>query len=121
MRMASLKEIKARLEAERARLTREIEEQSAILPAYDGTPTESRYGNHLADEATDTFEEEKALALRTHFVGELAEVEQALRKLETGDYGRCEQCGQAVDPERLEVIPYARLCVGCQAKAEARR
>ncbi len=119
--MPSVEEIRARLEAERERLRREIEEQSAILPAYDGSPTESRYGNHAADEATDTFEEEKALALRSHFVGELNEVEHALRKLERGEYGKCEECGREINPERLGIVPYVRLCVECQSRVESRR
>ncbi len=119
--MATTAEIRARLEAEQARLRRQIEDESAILPAYDGSPTESRYGNHAADEATDTFEEEKALALRAHFVAELNEVEHALRKLERGEYGKCEECGRPISQERLEAMPYVRLCIECQGQAERRR
>jgi RNA polymerase-binding protein DksA len=119
--MATLADVKTRLEAQRDRLRRQIEEQSAILPAYDGSPTESRYGNHAADEATDTFEEEKALALRAHFVAELYEVEHALRKLERGEYGVCEECGRPIEQARLEAMPFARLCIECQGRAERRR
>ncbi len=119
--MATQEAIRARLEAERNRLRAEIERQAAVLPAYDGTPTDSHYGNHPADQATDTFEEQKAIALGAHFQGELAEVEEALRRLDSGRYGTCEQCGRAIDPARLEVMPYARLCADCKRRSEARR
>ncbi len=119
--MANQEAIRARLEAERTRLRAEIERQAEVLPAYDGTPTESRYGNHPADQATDTFEEQKAVALRAHFQGELAEVDEALRRLDSGRYGVCEQCGRVIDPERLAAVPYTRLCADCKRRSEARR
>lgn len=121
MATLNLDEIRSRLEAERARLRREIDAQSAQLQEYDGSPTESRYGNHAADEATDTYEEGKALALRAQLAGELNEVEHALRKIASGEYGRCEECGEEIDPERLEAMPYVRLCISCQSRAETKR
>ena len=44
----------------------------------------------------------------------LAQIESAMQRLETGSYGKCVQCGAGIDPERLEVLPYATLCVSCQ-------
>ena len=117
---ATIDSIKRHLEEERARLRREIGDLAAELPEYDGSPTESRYGDHPADEGTDIFEEEKALALQAHLAGMLSEVEQALRRIEQGTYGRCEQCGREIALGRLVAIPYARLCVECQARSEAR-
>ncbi|MBX6355938.1 MAG: TraR/DksA C4-type zinc finger protein [Micromonosporaceae bacterium] len=43
----------------------------------------------------------------------LADVTEALRRIEQGTYGQCEACGQAIPPERLEIIPHARTCVAC--------
>lgn len=119
--MATEEALKARLERKRDQLREEIDRRMAELPAYDGSPTDSLYGNHAADRATDTFEEEKALGLRNHFAAELREIEHALRKLETGEYGRCERCDQPIAPERLEALPQVRLCLSCQSRSEARR
>jgi DnaK suppressor protein len=47
-------------------------------------------------------------------------VDLALRKISKGDYGLCEECGDPIPPKRLEVVPYARLCVTCQGQAEQR-
>jgi hypothetical protein len=41
---------------------------------------------------------------------ELGEVEDALRRLEEGTYGRCDVCGRPLDDDQLEAMPTARLC-----------
>ncbi|HUC38225.1 MAG TPA: TraR/DksA C4-type zinc finger protein [Acidimicrobiales bacterium] len=43
----------------------------------------------------------------------LDELEHALHKVDNGSYGRCEECGQPIAPERLEFSPAARFCVAC--------
>ena len=46
----------------------------------------------------------------------MADVEHALERLENGTYGRCEGCAVPMPFERLEAIPWARLCVACPAR-----
>jgi RNA polymerase-binding transcription factor DksA len=105
-------ELRQRLEQERNRLLVEIA-AIAKVPA-DLRPTrDSYYGNHLADTATDTFEDEKALALEAHLTGLLSQVDEALARAANGTYGLCSQCGQPIAPERLEALPYATTCVSC--------
>ncbi|WP_019179994.1 TraR/DksA family transcriptional regulator [Microbacterium yannicii] len=51
-----------------------------------------------------------------------AAVEQitaALNRISAGTYGRCTRCGQQIAPARLEVLPHAAACIGCQSHAEA--
>lgn len=50
---------------------------------------------------------------------ELEEIEEALRRIESGAYGKCEACGKAIGRNRLEAIPSASLCIDCKAAAEA--
>ena len=45
----------------------------------------------------------------------LVEVDEALQRLADGSYGRCGDCGGGIAPERLEVLPEARLCTPCKA------
>jgi DnaK suppressor protein len=45
----------------------------------------------------------------------LADVEEALARLAAGTFGRCEQCGSAIGPQLLSVIPEARYCPHCAA------
>ena len=49
---------------------------------------------------------------------ELKEVTQALEAIEAGRYGTCRDCGGAIAPARLKVMPFATRCVACQAQAE---
>jgi DnaK suppressor protein len=116
--MPPIEEIKARLERERDRLLSEIAAVAAQPGEYTA-PTESYYGNHLADAATETFEEEKAVALEAHLTGLLNQVQAALARIESGTYGICQNCGQRIPPERLEALPYATTCLKC-ASASSR-
>ncbi len=46
-------------------------------------------------------------------VRERDELDTALERVETGDYGICRRCGRAIDPARLEARPGAALCIDC--------
>lgn len=48
----------------------------------------------------------------------LKSINEALRRLEEGTYGYCEECGRAIDIKRLRVLPFARYCVECQGRLE---
>ena len=67
---------------------------------------------HLARQDPDAVDDHAEIAERLARE-ELSEVESALARLETGTYGRCEACGDAVPPLRLEAIPHVRTCVAC--------
>ncbi len=46
----------------------------------------------------------------------VAEIDQALERIDAGTYGRCSICGTTIPGERLAVVPWAALCVPCSAK-----
>ncbi len=48
----------------------------------------------------------------------LAKVDQALAKIEAGEYGLCESCGEEIGTKRLEARPVAELCIDCKAEQE---
>ena len=50
--------------------------------------------------------------------GELRDIDDALRRLDDGTYGICEECGKPIDEARLEAVPWARYCVVDQARVE---
>ena len=50
----------------------------------------------------------------------LEEIEQALQRIEEKTYGFCEECGNKILKKRLQVIPFARLCVTCKSELEKR-
>lgn len=48
----------------------------------------------------------------------LLKIDEALRKLDEGTYGRCEECGEEISEERLKILPFAIYCRDCQEKIE---
>lgn len=79
----------------------------------------SSLDQHPGDMGSETFEREKDMAILSTLEDQVAEVDQALKRLEAGDYGSCEKCGKPIGEERLEVIPTARYCVEDQGAREA--
>ena len=81
----------------------------------------SGYSLHMADAGTDNFDREFALSIVSSEQEALYEIEEALKRLEHGTYGLCEMCEKPVRKERLEAVPFARLCVHCQSEIEKNR
>jgi len=47
------------------------------------------------------------------------QIEAALQKMGTGNYGLCEECGEEIPIGRLKALPFATLCVKCKSKQES--
>lgn len=50
----------------------------------------------------------------------LDQIDLALHLIDTGQYGRCESCGQPIGKGRLQVFPRATMCVACKQREERR-
>jgi len=74
---------------------------------------------HQADDATAVYEQELAFTLRNTLAGSLTQVEDALRAIDEGTYGRCEKCGDWIDPARLRALPFTDLCIHCASRESA--
>lgn len=115
MVVRSQEELHRLLQEEQVYVTQQLEQMSqAGIATHDSIG----YGNHMADDATEAFEQSKGLSLQHTIKHRLAEVNYALRKFDEGVYGVCEQCGQTIDWARLEALPAARLCIRCQQHSE---
>ena len=107
--------LKERLGEQRSRLQKEISQLSILGEDHPG------YGNHMADDASEVFEQAKNLALRQALKSQLEEVEGALARFEAGIYGYCLDCGQKIDLARLKAMPSASLCITCRQRRERGR
>ena len=105
----------ARLKAEQKRLAEELEQLQASASSSDERREGSPFGKR-EEEATEALELEKRLVLERRIKEQIVGVEHALHKYEEGTYGLCDSCGQPIDPERLEAIPEASLCIQCKAQ-----
>jgi len=106
---ASTVDHRALLEEERADLLAKLDE----LGLSGASLT---YDSNFADSSQVTAERGEVEALGASLRETLADVERALAKLTDGSYGVCEDCGQPIDPLRLEAKPAARYCIDCAAK-----
>jgi RNA polymerase-binding transcription factor DksA len=78
----------------------------------------SGYSLHMADAGTDNFDREFALSLVSSEQDALYEIEEAMKRLEAGTYGVCAMCDKLIRKERLEAVPFTRMCVQCQSVEE---
>ncbi len=78
----------------------------------------SGYSLHMADQGTDNYDREFALNLVSSEQDILYEIDEAIRRIDSGKYGICELTGEPIERARLKVIPYARYSVAAQSEME---
>lgn len=100
---------------------RHLEDESLNTNQRDSSGDLSGYSFHMADMATDNFDREFNLGLASNEQQSLNLVEDALRKIDDGTYGFCEECSKAIALKRLQAMPYAKLCIKCQEIEEKKR
>jgi DnaK suppressor protein len=107
-----LQAYRKRLEGELAELTgqrRDLEEATgASLSEASG---EVGFDEEYADAGTYTFERERDLSLVDNVNDLIEKVQHALTRIDDGSYGRCEVCGNPIEAERLDALPYTTLCL----------
>jgi len=103
-----------RLQEERRRIEARMARNGPLISG-----AESQYDDHMADIATDAEDREIDLASTDHVDKLIAQIHIALEKIRGGSYGACDVCGDSIPDERLQVLPYATLCVQCQSLMES--
>lgn len=81
----------------------------------------SGYSFHMADMATDNFDREFTLGLASNEQQILNMVDDALRRIDDGNYGICESCKKPIPAKRLAAMPHAPLCIKCQEEEEKKK
>lgn len=97
-----------------ARLEKIIEHHdigTSSLTEESGELLSSSADNHLADTASETYERELDEGIEEDAKEQLREVESALARIESGEYGTCTVCGKPIPVERLEAVPWTTLCI----------
>jgi RNA polymerase-binding transcription factor DksA len=102
-----------RLERERADLAATVEriKERLAVPQRDSGGDIALADQHPADVASETEARELDLARQTMFEARLGLIDEALRRLERGEYGRCVICGREIPAARLELVPETPYCV----------
>ncbi|CAA9210853.1 MAG: hypothetical protein AVDCRST_MAG76-107 [uncultured Acidimicrobiales bacterium] len=105
------------LYAARAERIREAEalKAEADQMALDAEPGDTQFDDESGEGSTTAVDRERDLALSAQARAEVADIDVALDKIDDGTYGTCDKCGKAIPKARLEVIPWAALCVNCKS------
>jgi DnaK suppressor protein len=95
------------LESERARIRLILAEEVDHPHVAHGAQTAA---------ATEVSESQRGQQLREREQQHLGQIEGALKRIEAGSFGTCQNFGKPIAPERLEALPWAQDCVDCHAK-----
>jgi len=100
------------LSAMNTKLSKTIKESTGDL---------SSYSYHMADQGTDAMEREMTFMLGSKSGRFLYHIDEALRRIDRGDYGKCVTCGKQIGLDRLKAVPHARLCIECKSAEEEKK
>jgi RNA polymerase-binding transcription factor DksA len=105
--------IRERLERERAELVSTVEriKERLAVPQRDSGGDIALADQHPADLASETEARELDLARQTMFEARIGLIDEALRRLQRGEYGRCVICGKEIPEERLDLVPETPFCI----------
>jgi DnaK suppressor protein len=105
--------LRERLEKQRAEILDMYKQdvRAGQESADDGT-------EDIVDRANNAYNRELMFSLSDAERQTLLQIENALKRMEDGGYGRCANCGQTINVLRLEAVPWARFCLDCQELAE---
>ncbi len=124
MNKREMKKYREILLEKKERLSGEIQhlgEETLKKTQRDQSGDLSGYSLHMADVATDNFDREFALSLFSNEQEIMYEIDEAIERIDNGEFGNCEMCEKPISEKRLKALPYARCCTACQEKEEKKR
>jgi DnaK suppressor protein len=116
LKPAKIKELRVALEARREQVQSELDRLDEEMRSLGADQESERgaLGNHLAEDGSNVTEQSRILAVSGDLRDILAQVDDALARIEQGSYGLCRRCGKPINPERLEAFPYVAYDIECQ-------
>jgi len=112
MKKSKIAALKRRLEEERQQLLAELAQLKSKPYSF------SEWDKDDVDVTTSRLMRESELWRASDLQQRLRLINEALHRIDKGTYGRCERCGEEIDPARLEILPYTTLCIKCKQKSE---
>ncbi len=108
-----IEKIREQLLLEQAKLKKRI----GVIHDDDSTSDNSDVGD-IADVAASHETREILRELQSTEEEQYKQIQAALKRIEAGTYGKCQRCGNAIEPARLEALPHAPTCIACKRKEE---
>ncbi len=111
---------KEKLESYRKQLTARRETLSAGLRVATAEiiNSDSNAADSI-DQACADVDKSFAMQLRHRERATLNQINEALRRIEAGEFGECERCGESIAEARIKAFPFTTLCIDCKAELES--
>ena len=102
-----------------------LEEKAALLvDIRERTDKKDKIYSDIGDAIDSSVEEQEReldLLLQDRDLARLKGIESALQKMDSDDFGYCEECGESISKKRLLAVPLTRMCINCQSNEERNR
>ena len=113
IKAAVRKELQARLVEQRQEIVDLYEHDLAV-----GQASSDERSEDIVDRANDAYNREFMFSLSTTERELLQQIDQALMRIDKGEFGECQNCSDPISEERLRAVPWARYCIDCQELEE---
>ena len=112
--------LRKRLEERRAEIESDVSYMAAEMRylGVDQDDENGSLGNHIGDDGSYVTEAERIVTVSEDLQQILNQVNAALERMNNGNYGECQRCGNRIGAERLEAFPYVAYCIECQSLIE---
>jgi len=121
METSLINQLKEKLLAEKKKLAEQLEAMTQER-TFDKDKVQVKWkelGNKEEDNAVEVANFQDSISLERDLEVNLERIENALAKIEAGQYGICEHCGNDIEEARLRAYPEATLCLKCTAQQKA--
>ncbi len=112
----TLSDLRARLRGDLDQMTDEAFQREG----EEGSSNLSNVATAVADVGTENYDQEFMLSLIENEQETLAQITEALTRIEAGSYGQCKECEGPIAKPRLQALPYTRYCIECARELEKR-
>ena len=100
------------LEERRGEIQQKLRALREEIPSYQDEVRDTE------EQSVTDFAQEMDFALMEMKAQTLIRIDEALQRVDQGTYGTCDECGQDIAEARLKAVPFALLCLACQAREE---
>ena len=104
----------------RERLEQEQRDVESLVARTEsaGREADQAFPEDVADKAANSYTKEFLFSQSNSERSHLQRVTAALARLRNGSFGNCEECGEPIEPKRLEAVPWTPYCRSCQEEEE---
>lgn len=118
MSKRNLETFKKKLLAMRSVLVEDAQHMEHDNHSDEGATHHGMTFNHLAEAGTDAFDFDFAMEQLQKAEQSVYRIDEAIKRIDAGTYGICDNCSKKIPKGRLEALPYVNTCVKCQEMIE---